>query len=264
MSPNIVHHDLHFVCDYVHVPITVQRPIQGLILAAIAMPDILEELALSGVLFETSTGPGSRPHSPVSRTPSPNTDDELFGDLSREASPEQPEPGTSESIGMGPGRTGVKGVIRDRDEARERDRARQASEMREMRHKMEKAAITGKTFFEEEEERRKQKAKEEDEDKSDSDSGRWRHQRRKGVTIQFPGTGNSSGDARTAAYGYLREVGASGFVQAVEQVARTVWVVVHLYHPVRPFSFQLCWRCDPALIMSMKRAWTGVRSWMPS
>lgn len=206
------------------------------------MPDILEELALSGVLFETE-GPPSRPHSPVSRTPSPNTDDELFGDLSREASPEiREEDVASESIGMGPGRTGVKGVIRDRDEARERDRVRQASALREMRRKMEKAAITGKTFFEEEDDRHGQKAKEEaNESDSESDNATRRRQTRPGgtVSVRFPGT-LGGGETRDTKYGYLREVGVSGFVQAVEQVDRTVWVVVHLYHPVRLSSSSCC------------------------
>lgn len=194
------------------------------------MPDVLEELALSGVLFDTAS-PASRPHSPVSRTPSPNTDDELFGDLSREGSPAPGEDLPIESIGMEPGRTGVKGVIRDRDEARERGRQRQAAEMREMRRKMEKAAITGKTYFEEEEERRKQRAKEES-DKADSDDDERYRGHRKGLTMQFPGAGG--GRSQNTTYGHLREVGASGFVQAIEQVDRSVWVVVHLYHPVRP------------------------------
>lgn len=194
------------------------------------MPDVLEELALSGVLFETA-GPASRPHSPISRTPSPNTDDELFGDLSHEGSPAPEEDLPTESIGMGPGRTGVKGVIRDRDEAWERERQREAAEMREMRRKMEKAAITGKTYFEEEEERHRQGAKEEFGRADSDDDGRY-HARQKGLTMQFPGTGD--GGSQNTLYGHLREVGAGGFVQAIEQVDRSVWVVVHLYHPVRP------------------------------
>ncbi|KAF8310983.1 hypothetical protein DL93DRAFT_2083927 [Clavulina sp. PMI_390] len=197
------------------------------------MPDTLEELALSGVLFETAA-PSSRPHSPISRTPSPNTDDEHFGALSRPVSPDHDEKGgePGESIGMGPGRTGVKGVIRDRDEALERERARRIAEMRERQEKMEKNAMTapGTSFFDQEEERRRRQRKEaegEEDSEEDEDAFGRSGQRGKGLSMRFPGGENAGG------FGHLREVGAAGFVQAVEQVDRNVWVVVHLYHPVR-------------------------------
>ena len=54
---------------------------------------------------------------------------------------------------MGPGRTGVKGVIRDRDEAAELVREKRAREAEEMRAKMEAASLGGKTFLEEEREK---------------------------------------------------------------------------------------------------------------
>ena len=62
-----------------------------------------------------------------------------------------------ESIGMGPGRTGVKGVIRDRDEAAEIQREQRAREAEEMRRKFEAANLGGKTFLEEEREKGKGK-----------------------------------------------------------------------------------------------------------
>ena len=195
------------------------------------MPDVLEELALSGVLFQ-DTRPPSRPHSPLSRTPSPNADDGLFTDLSREAelsggaASNMYEP-TPESVGMGPGRTGVKGVIRDRNEALARDRLRQREEMREIRRKMERTAITGKTYAEEEESKQRQQTTQLEDEESDEEVARVRS--RKGHTMMFPGP--TSG-RENSTYGYLREVGSNGFVQAVEQVDRNVWVVVHLYHPV--------------------------------
>lgn len=206
------------------------------------MPDVLEELALSGVLFETD-GPSSRPHSPVSRTPSPSTSDELFGGQSREGSPE-PTPDAdvpSESIGMGPGRTGVKGVIRDRNEARERDRVRRETELPEMQKALEKSSLTaGKTYLEEEEERKRErrandeKLSDDDEEDESGIGGGWSSRdRRKGRTNILFGSNKS-------AYGYLREVGSEGFVQAVEQVERSVWVVVHLYDPVRAFLSPVC------------------------
>lgn len=197
------------------------------------MPDILEELVLSGVLFQ-NTHPPSRPHSPLSFTPSPNADDELFGDLSYDAgsfggagsNSYEPAP-APEPVGMGPGRTGVKGVIRDRNEARARDRLRQREEMRDMKRKMERTAITGKTYAEEERLKQRQEATQLEDKESDGDVTPERP--KEGRTMVFPGLMNSK---EKPTYGYLREVGASDFVQAIEQVDRDVWVVVHLYHPV--------------------------------
>jgi len=209
------------------------------------MPDVLEELALSGVLFQEAR-PLSRPHSPVSRTPSPNPDDELFGDLSHEAGRatlDTYKP-TPEPVGMGPGRTGVKGVIRDRDEARARDRLREREAMQEMRRKMERTAITGKTYFEEEELKRGEEATRREGEESEDDLTSTRP--RKGHTIAFPGL--MSGKERPT-FGYLREVGANGFVQSVEQVDRDVWVVVHLYHP----AVARCTELDAVLAKLAKR-----------
>jgi len=96
---------------------------------------------------------------------------------------------------MGPGRTGVKGVIRDRNEAEARERSRKAEELAELAARMERANLGGKTFLEERDER---------------------------VTLE----GRQRG-----LFGHLREVGLSGFVPAVEE-DRNVWVVVHIYDPV--------------------------------
>ena len=93
---------------------------------------------------------------------------------------------------MGPGRTGVKGVIRDRNEAAARDRSRKAEELAELAARMERANLGVKTFLEEREEP---------------------------ITRQ------------RGRFGHLREVGLSGFVPAVEE-DRNVWVVVHIYDPV--------------------------------
>jgi len=96
---------------------------------------------------------------------------------------------------MGPGRTGVKGVIRDRNEAAERERSRKGEELAELAARMERANLGGKTFLEE----------------RDEPSILERRQRGR--------------------FGHLREVGLSGFVPAVEE-DRNVWVVVHIYDPV--------------------------------
>lgn len=57
-----------------------------------------------------------------------------------------------DSIGMGPGRTGVKGVIRDRNEAAARERSGKAEELAELAARMERANLGGKTFLEERDE----------------------------------------------------------------------------------------------------------------
>lgn len=128
-----------------------------------------------------------------------------------------------ESIGMGPGRTGVKGVIRDRDEAEGMEREKRAREVDEVRLRMERSNLGGRTFLEEEREkvgkvdelvmREREKTAEERED--------------------------MFGRKKDGRFGHLREVGVKGFVSAVEKEDRGVWVVVHLYEPVGivPFAF---------------------------
>ena len=109
---------------------------------------------------------------------------------------------------MGPGRTGVKGVIRDRREAEAAARARRAEEVRDLNRAMEKASLGGKTWAEEEKERRAEAARLEGSSKSKA--------------------------TKSGRYGHLREVGVRSYVQAVEE-DRNVWVVVHIYDPVRGF-----------------------------
>ena len=124
---------------------------------------------------------------------------------------------------MGPGRTGVKGVIRDRDEAAELVREKRAREAEEMRAKMEAASLGGKTFLEEEREKaaRGEKADELVEREI------ARVQERRDVW----------GQKREGKFGHLREVGVKGFLGAVEKEERDVWVVVHLYDSASGFSY---------------------------
>jgi hypothetical protein len=103
---------------------------------------------------------------------------------------------------MGPGRTGVKGVIRDRNEAAARERSRKAEELVELAARMAQANLGGRTFLEELD--------------GPVTPGRWQRGR----------------------FGHLREVGLEGFVSAVEE-DQNVWVVVHIYDPVRAFIFML-------------------------
>lgn len=118
---------------------------------------------------------------------------------------------------MGPGRTGVKGVIRDQHEAAALQASRRAREMEEVRRRMERADLGGKTFLEEEAEK----------DALDPEKRT-----------------NVLGMPKTGRFGHLREVGRGGFVSAVEREDRGVWVVVHLYESVSWFLVGDWWVFD--------------------
>jgi hypothetical protein len=122
---------------------------------------------------------------------------------------------------MGPGRTGVKGVIRDRNEATSISHLKHAKEIDELNKRLEKASLVGKTFLEDERDRNQGKGL------SETESG-------EGANAQFWRT-------KGGRFGHLREVGVKGFVPAIEQEDRGVWVVVHLYEPVCSFpTVYLC------------------------
>ena len=195
----------------------------------------IETLVLSGKLF----GKQSRSSSPE-RTPSPDSgwhDEELKqgqgapehseGENYNTAAHAQKEP-SKESIGMGPGRTGVKGVIRDRNEAMSRERDRQKREVDELNAKLENSTLGGMTYLEEE----REKARNPDyEGKIDDLIVKERElmQALKG------GKGDKRdmfGRRKEGRFGHLREVGAEGFVDCVDE-DRGIWVLVHLYHQVR-------------------------------
>lgn len=187
----------------------------------------IEALVLSGELFN---GP-SRSSSPA-RSASPDAgwhDDDLANagldydsDTQRRLESEKGTQG--ESIGMGPGRTGVKGVIRDRNEAEGLERGKRARELSEMRTQMEKTNLGGKTFLEEEREKSGLEGKVDDLvlKEREKEKGKELEERR-----------DMFGRKREGRFGHLREVGVKGFVGAVEKEERGVWVVVHLYEPVR-------------------------------
>ncbi|KAK7689606.1 hypothetical protein QCA50_007398 [Cerrena zonata] len=187
----------------------------------------IEDLVLSGKLFN----PPSRSSSPVrSRSPSPTlaqwpTEDSGYdydSDAERRKAIERNvgADAQQESVGVGvPGRTGVKGVIRDSREAAATARAKRNDEIRAMNRAMEKASLGGKTWGEEERERLTRKAFEE------------------GRPEPMDQT------ARRGRFGHLREVGMRGYVQAVESEERNIWVVVHIYDP----SLDRCAALDETL-----------------
>lgn len=124
--------------------------------------------------------------------------------------------------GMPPGRTGVKGVLRDHKEAQDMERERRRQEIRDMNRQMEKMSTGVKTAMDEERERGLEKMMLEGLDPS---------------TLMGLSSANSAmfGDFNVKVkgkYGHLREVGIKNFVDAIEKETRGIWVVVHLYEPV--------------------------------
>ncbi|KAJ7747353.1 thioredoxin-like protein [Mycena metata] len=195
----------------------------------------LEQLILSGELFRTS-----RSSSPA-RAASPDAgwhDEDLNlsddgkdydSDTARRAAFDRhlkEQEKQQDSIGMGPGRTGVKGVIRDRDEAEGLARQKRARDLAGLREKMEKTNLGGKTYLEEERE------KGEDADELVLRERERVEERR-----------NVFGETRNGRFGHLREVGVKGFLNAVEGEAKGTWVVVHLYEP----SLDRCYILDDTL-----------------
>jgi len=180
----------------------------------------LENLVLSGKLFNGSRSGSSSPP----RSPSPDaakwpdcgySDGYSDGDGSPNRLTPNPLGVQGNGVGVGvPGRTGVKGVIRDRDEAERSVRDKRAAEIKELNKRMEKASLTGMTYLEE-------KALEQDKGDEELEEIRFARVRDKGRTAR-------SGGGR---FGHLREVGLDGFLKAVEAEEPHVWVVLHLYHP---------------------------------
>ncbi|KAG5651107.1 hypothetical protein H0H81_009838 [Sphagnurus paluster] len=198
----------------------------------------IEALVLSGELFN---GP-ERSSSPR-RSPSPDAgwhDEEISEEAKRRQNQgldydsdeerrdiQKAQEDFGESIGMGPGRTGVKGVIRDRDEAEMLENEKRFRDVEELQKKMEKSNLGGKTFLEEERE------KGPDDNVDDLVlKEREAMERRKDVF----------GRVKEGKFGHLREVGAKGFLIGVEE-ERGVWVVVHLYDS----SLERCYLVDETL-----------------
>ncbi|PPQ63251.1 hypothetical protein CVT24_006776 [Panaeolus cyanescens] len=205
----------------------------------------IEALVLSGELFngpERSTSP--------TRSASPDSDkgwhdDELQSEKKqrrreqgldydsdeerRDLIKAQAERQGKESIGMGPGRTGVKGVIRDRDEAVELQREKESRQVEEMNKKMEDASLGGKTFLEEEREKALRGEKVDEIVRQEIERASERR--------------DAFGNKKEGPFGHLREVGMKGFVSAVEKEQTGTWVVVHLYDP----SLERCYLIDEVL-----------------
>ncbi|KAL1752587.1 hypothetical protein FB107DRAFT_277517 [Schizophyllum commune] len=193
-------------------------------------PPDLEQLVLSGQLFN----PSSPTHSPP-RTPSPDHgwhDDELDGaDDPPSGSPSSFPPNAAgpdadPGVGVGvTGRTGVKGVIRDRAEYQDRERERLQAEAAARKVPQ----VGGKTYLEEERE------------KAAAGDARADPLAMGGTTPANAARLDKWGTPR-GRFGHLREVGMRGFVDAVEKEAG-VWVAVHLYDS----SLDRCYALDDSL-----------------
>ncbi|KZV76802.1 hypothetical protein PENSPDRAFT_679820 [Peniophora sp. CONT] len=187
--------------------------------------DRLEQLVLSGELF---AGPASRTASPT-RSASPDAAEAEWPPSGADADDSEYEYSSKigkghipvsldhgedeekeESIGMGPGRTGVKGVIRDRAEAERRKRDRARADASALAARMEKASLGGLTFNEE----------------------------------QALAQRDRAGEKRSGRFGHLREVGANGFLHAIEDEQPSTWVVIHIYEP----GLDRCDELDDALV----------------
>ena len=138
---------------------------------------------------------------------------------------------------MGPGRTGVKGVIRDRNEALARERDRFQKRLLYIKARQEKMSLAhgGKTTFEEDELREKERIAREnvgssEEDADDSEEEKRTYQSRS-TKIYFDLREAAREDGRPV-FGHLREVAPSNFIKAIEEEDQKVWVLVHLYEPV--------------------------------
>jgi hypothetical protein len=109
---------------------------------------------------------------------------------------------------MGPGRTGVKGVIRDRAEALATERAKKSMEVSALNRQMERTSLAagGRTWEEDDADRRA----------------------REGLEPLSRILGDPKQD-NSKRYGHLREVGAENYVDAVEDT--NAKVVVHIYDP---------------------------------
>jgi hypothetical protein len=181
-------------------------------------------LILSGEFFN----PRSRSPSPA-RSASPEWDrdythdDEYDSSVAKNAAIEKMlgsavDTGEADGgIGVGvQGRTGVKGVIRDRAEAQSRERKKHARDVRTLNENMEKTALSARTWREDEVAAKAERARDEGRELSDDEHDLGRQ------TIW---------GAHKGRFGHLREVGITSFVEAVEE-ERGTWVVVHLYEQV--------------------------------
>lgn len=116
--------------------------------------------------------------------------------------------------------TGVKSVIRDRNEAVRRDRDKHIENIRNINHRLEKMALITTTYTQDEELRLLDKVAEEELSRDQGSSKR--------MLFERPGR-----------FGHLREIGRSGFIDAIDGAPKDTWVVLHIYDPVCVCHFNI-------------------------
>ncbi|KAG8897257.1 hypothetical protein FRB99_008279 [Tulasnella sp. 403] len=185
--------------------------------------DSLEQLVLSGNIFggkgdESPPRPGSPAErsSPPSRPTSPSQPQTTYVNDSVHHRPATPPP--NESIGLGPGRTGVKGVIRDRDEAVERELEKARAEKEATVQQQKKQDFSAKSYFQELDQGKENDQKRE----GDAWQGveEWRERRLEELKATAAGAKALAYGTPGAVFGHLREVGVGGFVEAVDKVPK--------------------------------------------
>lgn len=223
------------------------------------MPDRLEEAVLSGALFVDpsltldSLTEYRAPSPSFSNDISPvNTDDELGSDLDEDHAPHQSvnsitrrEYTYTPSLPLAPGsqqstRTGPKGVLQDSRNAKAEARAKQVEATVKGTADMERRALLGSTWEEEERMRKEEDRKKRGETGgSHDDEDDVKERRRLKRLGELGGVGPDTFDAGAARgggskrKGYLREVGMEGYLRAVEDSG---WTIVLVYEAVSPLS----------------------------
>ncbi|WVQ95678.1 hypothetical protein IAU59_002776 [Kwoniella sp. CBS 9459] len=218
------------------------------------MPDSLEAAALNGSLFTFQDSPPSPTRSASTSSPH-NTDDELDSDLDLEEGPSTAQSSRlgrrGDTSGKGAPRvrsppvehdgpqTGPKGVIEDRRAANTHAKQLRDRQVAEQLAEANRRALVGLTIDEEDKLRKREEA---DGEKEDDELAEWRRRRKAQLVGQRDVGGDDENDDEKPAEwdtgrresvkrGGLREVGAEGFVDAVEKPG---WVAVLIYEPGIP------------------------------
>lgn len=184
---------------------------------------------LSGEIFKTSRSSSPFRSPSRSRSPSPDLLWPTNGN-STDSDLDIPSTGRDSSVPNGPDmgarRTGgVKGVIQDRNEAVSIELAKHKQQIKDINRHMEKMALNGRTYAEEEEERVRDKERLEGPSAQADAAGR---------------TGRRRFFERSGWFGHLREIGTDTFLEAVENELSGTWVLIHIYDPVSVFTDNSC------------------------
>lgn len=196
--------------------------------------DTLEQAVLSGAMFRDPSSLVSEFRAEDRQTPSPepNTDDELGSDYSPPSSPRQQQ-ATAE--GASSRSTGVKGVIKDQKAAALRAREQQLARRLLANEALEERALLAPTWVEDDELRAREQTE------AGERARRWARTPGSGLVNSLSRSGGEGERHRPGGKrGFLREVSSDGFLNAVDQAAG--WVVVLVFEPVSPEERSFAYR----------------------